>query len=179
MSYITTYLGLHFDPLAPDMEKIRIEDVAHALSMTCRGNGHVKTFFSVGRHCINCCREALARGYADKVALACLVHDASEAYMSDVPRPLKQVLPQYVEAEERLLALIYRKFLGESLTKEEQALVKEVDDAMLYYDMLELLGEKVAEKAPDVHIPLSYDVAAFDEVEKEYLKLFNDLRAFR
>ena len=99
MSYITTYTGKHFDPANPDSELIDICDVAHALSLTCRGNGHVKTFFSVGQHCINCALEAEARGYSRRLVLACLLHDASEAYMSDVPRPFKPFLPQYQEAE--------------------------------------------------------------------------------
>ena len=50
--YITTYTGKHFEPTNPNPELIRIEDIAHALSMICRGNGHIKTFWSVGQHCI-------------------------------------------------------------------------------------------------------------------------------
>ena len=64
---ITTYTGRHIDPLHPDPDMICIEDIAHALSLICRGNGQVKTFFSVGQHCINCAREALARGYSRRV----------------------------------------------------------------------------------------------------------------
>ena len=60
--YITTYTGKHVEPLNPDEELICIEDIAHALSLLCRGNGHVKNFFSVGQHCINCAREGDARG---------------------------------------------------------------------------------------------------------------------
>ena len=89
--YITTYTGDHFDPTLPEAEHLHIEDIAHALSLICRGNGHVKTFFSVGSHCINCAKEAAARGYSDRLVLACLLHDASEAYLSDVPRPLRSI----------------------------------------------------------------------------------------
>ena len=46
--YITTYTGLHFRPTEPDSDLIRIQDIAHALSLICRGNGHVQTFWSVG-----------------------------------------------------------------------------------------------------------------------------------
>lgn len=59
---ITTYTGKHFDPTQPEKERICIDDIAHALSLLCRGNGHVKTFFSVGQHCILCAKEAMARG---------------------------------------------------------------------------------------------------------------------
>ena len=54
---ITTYTGRHFDPLHPEEALICIEDIAHALSLICRGNGHVKSFFSVGQHCILCARD--------------------------------------------------------------------------------------------------------------------------
>ena len=101
--WITTYGGIHFFPLDPEADKIEITDVAHALSLICRGNGHVKTFFSVGQHCIHCALEAEARGYGSRIALACLLHDASEAYMSDVPRPFKQHLSDYISHEKTLL----------------------------------------------------------------------------
>ncbi|MBR4027596.1 MAG: hypothetical protein IKJ01_08630, partial [Lachnospiraceae bacterium] len=94
-NYITTYSGTHFTPTHPDIHTIHITDIAHALSLICRGNGHVKTFFSVGQHCIHCALEAEARGYSKRVILACLLHDASECYMSDVPRPFKQYLTEY------------------------------------------------------------------------------------
>ena len=91
--YITTYTGKHFEPMNPDPDVIDIGDIAHALSLICRGNGHVNTFWSVGEHCICCAREAKARGLSERMILACLLHDASECYMSDVPRPFKKSLP--------------------------------------------------------------------------------------
>ncbi len=176
MSYITTYTGKHFDPTAPDESLFDVRDVAHALSLTCRGNGHVKTFFSVGQHCVNCAREAVQRGFSGRVVLACLLHDASEAYMSDVPRPFKHALPSYVEAEERLLEMIYEHFLGEVLTEDEQKLVKQIDDDMLYYDLKVLLGETPAGEAPQLRITLDYTVRPFEQVEAEYLALYDEWR---
>ena len=132
-SYITTYGGTHFTPTEPKKEDLHITDIAHSLSMLCRGNGHVKTFFSVGQHCIHCAMEAQARGYSKRIILACLLHDASEAYMSDVPRPFKQELPDYKKWEDALLDIIYEKYLGTPLSAEETALVKEVDDDRLSF----------------------------------------------
>ena len=172
MSYITTFTGKHFDPTNPDRTLIDIRDIAHALSLTCRGNGHVKTFFSVGQHCINAAKEAAARGYSQRVILACLIHDASESYLSDVPRPFKRTLPEYIAMEDRLLDLIYEKFLGSILTAEEQKLVKSVDNDLLYYDLKELLNESSGEPAPKLHIPLNYKPVPFAEVEQTYLALF-------
>lgn len=172
MSYITTYTRKHFDPTAPDASLFDVRDIAHALSLTCRGNGHVKTFFSVGQHCINCALEAELRGFPTRVVLACLLHDASEAYMSDVPRPFKHALPSYVEAEEKLLEMIYEKFLGSGLSEEEQKLVKIIDDDLLYYDLKVLLGETPAGEAPKLKIELDYTVQPFEKVEAQYLKLY-------
>lgn len=170
--YITTYTGKHIQPTQPDPDLIRIQDIAHALSLICRGNGHVKTFWSVGQHCICCAKEAAARGLSDRMVLACLLHDASECYMSDVPSPFKKELPEYQEQEERLLCMIYEKFLGSDLTEDEQAQLKEIDRAMLWYDLENLLGEVQYGEIPDLHIELDYTVQPFSKVEDEYLLLF-------
>ena len=69
-NYITTYTGRHFKPTEPDADLIFAEDIAHALSLICRGNGHVSSFWSVGQHCICCAKEALARGLSKRMALA-------------------------------------------------------------------------------------------------------------
>ena len=174
--HITTYSGIHIVPTDPDVDRIRIEDIAHALSLLCRGNGHVKTFFSVGQHCLNCALEARKRGYSDRLAMACLLHDASEAYMSDVPRPFKQHLKGYIAAEKRLFDLIYTKYLGSPLTEEEERRLKQIDDDLLYYDLRELLNEPQEEPAPVLGIALSYEWRTFEEVEREYLQLFHQIR---
>ncbi len=172
MGTITTYTGHKFDPINPDKEVLDIRDIAHALSLTCRGNGHVKQFYSVGQHCIMCAKEAAARGYSKRVVLACLLHDASEAYMSDVPRPFKEMLPEYVDLEEKLIDLVYTKFLGGPLTEEEKKLVSKVDDDVLYFDMLELFGVVWGDYIPVLEIEPIYTIPVFEEVEKEYLELF-------
>ena len=173
--FITTYTGLHFYPTDPNPDDIRIEDIAHALSLICRGNGHVRTFFSVGQHCVNCTKEAIARGCGNRIALAMLLHDASECYMSDVPRPFKKFLKDYCEQENRLLDLIYEKYLGSGITEEEQKIMKCIDDDMLYYDLKELLGWPAADKEPELLTKISYEVRPFAETEEEYLELFRVL----
>jgi len=106
------------------------------------------------------------------MTLACLLHDASECYMSDIPRPFKMELPEYKAREERLLDMIFNKFLGSSLTPEEQLQMKEIDDAMLWYDLKELLDETPLGETPELHINLDYSVRPFQDVEKEYLELY-------
>ena len=134
-NYITTYTGKHFEPTNPDQEAICIEDIAHALSLITRGNGHVKT-------------------------------------LSDIPRPFKKELPEYCEHENHLLDLIYEKFLGDSLTAEEQVQLKAIDDALLWYDLTILLGEQPGGEAPKLQVMPDYAVRPFAEVEQEYLEMF-------
>ena len=130
MTIITTHSGQQVDIESPRPDSIRIEDVAHALSFLCRGSGQANFFFSVARHCVYCAREAQARGFSREVVLACLLHDASEAYMTDVPKPIKDnLIPQYRTYEDALLNVIYEKFVGRSLAEEELSQVTLIDRA--------------------------------------------------
>lgn len=171
---ITTYSGIRFNPIHPLPENIEIKDIAHALPLICRGNGQVTSFYSVAQHCIACANEAEARGYSKRVQLACLLHDAAECYLSDVPRPLKTAMPQYHEFEDKLLTIIYGKFLGSDITEEENRLVREIDDAMLHCD-LELLLKFDDGLKPELHIDVSHEFVPFDEVEAQYMEIFSKL----
>lgn len=173
--YITTYTGKHFVPTAADSKDICIEDVAHALSLICRGNGHTVRFFSVGQHSINCCKEAKARGYSIKVQLACLLHDASEAYMSDITRPFKQHLKDYLNFEKQLQDVIYIKYLGEMLTDRDEMQVKSIDDDMLYYELKELLNEHTKQLPPAMCSNICLKSMDFDKVEEEFKNRFEIL----
>ena len=106
------------------------------------------------------------------MVLACLLHDASECYMSDVPRPLKINLPAYQKRESELLKMVYTKFLGSPLSEEEQRMLKEIDDVMLWYDLECLLDEMQPGQPPETKITIDYSFRPFQDVEKEYLDLF-------
>ncbi len=172
MSSITTYSKLRFDPIEPDPEFIKIEDIAHSLSLLCRANGHFKRFFSVAQHSLNCCREAKARGYSEKIQLACLLHDASEAYLSDITRPVKHHLPEYLRIEERLQNAIWNRFILQPLTEEDLHQVFEIDDAQLYHEFLFFMEEKVFDKQPSLLAQPDFESRPFDETEKEFLTAF-------
>ena len=176
MSEIMTRSHKMFDPLKPNVELIDIADIAHSLSMLCRANGHFESFYSVGQHCINCAREAIARGYSRKVQLACLLHDASEAYLSDVTRPVKQEIPRYKEIEEPLQELIWEKFLGEKLTEEENRLVFLVDDDILENEFPALMGAKLKETVPELSSQAEYRFTGFSYCKEEFLELFRQLQ---
>ena len=165
-----TYTGTMFDPLNPKPDQIDSRDIAHALSMLCRANGHFKTFYSVGQHCVNCMQEAAARGYSRKVQLACLLHDASEAYLSDVTRPVKHELPQYLEIEKPLQEAIWNKYLPEPMTPEERKQVQDIDDAMLYHEFLALMGTRLTAAEPVLQAKPEFDFVGFSYWETRYLQ---------
>lgn len=129
MSTMGTFSGRRFDPLMMTPEDVVLEDIAHALSLLCRGGGQLKYFYSVGQHCINCMKEAKARGWSKRMQLACLIHDASEAYISDIIRPVKVHLSNYMEIEERIMDKIWRRFGLDDLTEEENRRVPESSGA--------------------------------------------------
>lgn len=173
--YITTYSKVHLTPLRPKPEEIRIEDIAHALSMMVRANGHFPEFYSVGQHCIHCCEEAAAREYPVRVQLACLLHDASEAYLADITRPVKQHLPNYREIEAVLQEAVFRKYLG-ALSAEEQRLWRELDDTLLYYEFDHFMGEKLMECPGVLHSSPVFGTEPFRVTEQKYLDWFGRLK---
>lgn len=170
--FIRTFTGVCAYPLEPDADEIIIEDIAHSLSMLCRANGHYSSFYSVGAHCINCYEEAYARRESPRVKMACLLHDATEAYMSDVTRPVKKYLEIYRDKEAGLANVIYSKFLGSPLTEYEIKMVKIIDDAMLYYEFLEFMAYKLQDEPPYVAATPDFYRGTMSQVEREYLDIF-------
>ncbi len=170
-----TSSGKMFDPLDAIESDIIIEDIAHALSMICRANGQCKYFYSVAQHSINCKKEGKARGYSKKVQLACLLHDASEAYISDIIRPVKSRMPEYFIIEEKLQSIIYNKFLKEDLTKEEALLVKDVDDSVLMNEFDYIMYANDFEAVPKLKGKLDFYERNYKDIEKEFLKCFYEL----
>lgn len=173
--YIITYTKRRFYPTAPVTDDIVIEDIAHALSMLCRANGHYTSFYSVAAHSLNCYEEACARRESSRVRMACLLHDAQEAYLSDVTRPVKQFLPEYRVYEERLQQAIYERFLGSPLSEYESRVVKLIDDAMLYYEFYEFMAEKLQDEPPYVAATPDFYRGTMKQVETEYMDVFSSI----
>lgn len=140
MSWVQTYKNHRFDYLAEN-PPIDIEDIAHALSNIGRWNGHTKTFWSVGAHSliVSFLTEHMWVGSSsgltrNQLALAGLLHDASEAYFCDVPRPLKRLvaMEKYAELEEKMHGKIFKAF-NLPIT-EVPVTVKWADNYMLQYE---------------------------------------------
>lgn len=139
MATMNTYTGNKIDPMSITASDISIQDIAHALSLTCRGGGHVSYFFSVAQHSINCMNEAKARGWSERLQLACLLHDASEAYISDIIRPVKAHLSNYLEIESSIMNAIFERFGLADLSEEENAMWKQIDDDMMNFELKNLM----------------------------------------
>ena len=139
MATMNTYTGNKIDPMNMTASDISIQDIAHALSLTCRGGGHVSYFFSVAQHSINCMNEAKARGWSERLQLACLLHDASEAYISDIIRPVKAHLSNYLEIESSIMNVILERFGLADLSEEENAMWKQIDDDMMNFELKNLM----------------------------------------
>lgn len=120
---IRTFHGHYINPCKPNADLISIGDIAHALSMQSRFGGHLPMFYSVAQHCVLACEYV-----SDEHKLAALLHDASEAYLIDVPRPVKERLNNYKEIENTLMSIIAGKFGFQWPLHED---VKQADETML------------------------------------------------
>ena len=98
-------LGKWVNVFEPKKDSIVIEDIAHALSNLCRFGGHPPKHYSVGQHSVHCC-QMIKREHK----FAALLHDASEAYMVDIPSPIKRNLANYKEIEDGLMKVIAEVF---------------------------------------------------------------------
>ena len=96
--WIETYTGIAFYPLDPRVSEINIDDIAHSLSLKTRFNGHCDQFYSVADHSIRVANKvhfldefAKFTTLEERNALCrrALLHDAAEAYLCDIPAPIK------------------------------------------------------------------------------------------
>lgn len=171
--FIETYTGTAFYAFDPHPDEVHIDDIAHALSLICRFNGHTSHFYSVGQHSINCARELLVRGAAPEFALLGLLHDASEAYLCDIPRPLKPYINGYAEAESQLMDAILKKY---GLENVDWTMVHQIDNDMLAFEANRLMPCKCW-NPPDIQM----SVASIDEqspyiVQSTFLSMFEKLK---
>jgi 5'-deoxynucleotidase YfbR-like HD superfamily hydrolase len=123
---IRTYSGKYLNVFSPRPEDIDIVDIAHGLSHMCRFGGHTKKYYSVAEHSIFVCNSL-----PSPKKLAGLMHDASEAYLLDIPTPIKIHLPEYLEIEHNLMLAIASKF---GFTYPKDSTVESADKSALVYE---------------------------------------------
>lgn len=174
-NWMQTFTGRAFYPLDPRPEDIDPRDIAHALAMTCRYGGHVSRFYSVAEHCV-----LMSRAVPAEHALWALLHDAGEAYLSDVIRPIKRspMMIEYRKAEDCLMRVICERF----------GLPDAMPDRVADADLRILLDERAALLGPvpqpwadylEQMEPLGVWVEGWSPVdaERSYLKRLNELTA--
>lgn len=134
--WIATYTGNYIYPLHPDPEHIHIEDIAHSLSNQCRFTGHVKKFYSTAQHSVLCSYAVEDPAYR----LWALLHDAGEAYLSDIARPVKRQpeFSYYAIVEDGLMDAVVERF-GLSKELPMPPCVKVADNLLLWTEMRDLM----------------------------------------
>jgi len=136
-NFIQTHSGKAMYFLNPKEDDFDIYDIAHTLSLLCRFGGHCKEFYSVAEHSVRCSWAA-----PDEFKLEALLHDGTEAYLVDMPRPIKQVMKEYKSIEKTLDIVLRKKF---NLLPEMPPEVHYIDNAMLATEKRDLM--KPSEKA--------------------------------
>ncbi len=157
-----TFTGKMFDVFDPDPNEIDIFDIAHHLSLMTRFNGACKWFYSIAQHSVKCSNQAVDYHYPrpseEKLALALLMHDAAEAYVGDIVRPIKRKITDFSVVENGVLDAINMRFdlpLVAEIAGYKKAL-KEVDNRMLLTEKLQLMNSNVRWAIEDMFEP--YDL---------------------
>ena len=154
---IRTFSGLYVNPFEMKESNINIVDIAHSLSNQCRFAGHLPKFYSVAQHCVLCCYRA-PKGFK----LTALLHDASEAYLLDIPRPIKNQMPFYKEAESRIMELVAVKYgFKYPLSK----VIHEIDQNMLIFEWENLMLR-------DIRTGPYYTIQTPEQAELTFLEAF-------
>jgi len=168
--WMQTYTGKAFYPLDARAEDIVIEDIAHSLALQCRYNGHVDKHYSVAEHCVH-----LSHYVAPEDALWALLHDAPEAYIGDMVRPLKKHMPDFIAADDRLTAIIALKYGLEGTVIPAQ--VTAADIQICLNERLALLGDPPQAWAIDGDPLPGVTIHAWDwqYAELMYIDRFNEL----
>ncbi len=126
--WLSTLFVPKFDFLEPKEEDIILEDIAHALALLCRFGGHCNKFYSVAEHSVIVSVILDKRGADLITVLAGLLHDAEEAYLPDIPSPVKQLMPEALKMYETLNSAIIRKF---KLEKADWEHIKDIDHRLV------------------------------------------------
>ena len=174
--WMQTFSGKVFPLETFDPRAIDIGDIAHALGMLCRFNGQCQKFYSVAEHSVHVSHEI-----APDLALLGLMHDAAEAYLGDVPTPLKKSLPAFCEAEDKLMLVIADEFDFHWPAKKSVEMVelKRADMQLLADEKFVVMGPepKPWRGLPAAKNPDRIECWGPEEAKRKFLEQFHGLRS--
>lgn len=154
---IRTFTGKVFDLKILDPDSICIEDIAHGLANTARFAGQLPKFYSVAQHSFH-----VAQSASKENQLAALLHDASEAYLGDMPSPFKKMMPDYKALENKLMAAIAQKFGFDYPLNHE---IKKIDNRLLNREWDYFIEKEI----------FYFPVYSRKKAKKLFLKMFKQL----
>ena len=165
--------GKWFDFLNPHGSEFDIEDIAHALSNVCRYAGQCNKFYSVAEHSL------IVSEQVSDFAYEALLHDAAEAFMGDITRPLKQLVPEFKRLEAEIEKAIEERF---NLRKDYRSVVKQADLRVLAAEQAQIMAVGCADWAREAGIePASIKVRNLTPIKakEEFLSRYSELRGAR
>lgn len=168
--YVSTFSGNRFYPLRPHIDQVAIEDIAHGLAYQCRFNGQTKTFYSIAQHSL-----IVASLVPPPLRLAALLHDAAEAYLGDMVKPLKVLLPEFAALEDKVTAIIATTY---GIDFSDYAPIKRADLVALATEKRDLMPHSAERWAYlDGIAPLPGIIVAMDpgEAKQCFLQRFHEL----
>ena len=161
-----TVSGIYIEPMSPDPQDINLNDIAHCLALANRWSGNTQYLsddqklgcfkgdpfpYSVAQHSCHV-HDIVVRKFGPRPAHYALFHDASEAYLCDIPRPIKPELTNYYNVEANLMDAILPKF-NVALDEEIKKQVVEIDNAMIFWERDAIVGQPVAPYANEHQHP--------------------------
>ncbi len=162
---MTTYTGRWINPLDPDPAAIDILDIAHHLSLECRYHGACSFLYSVAQHCV------LGLDFiSQENRLAFLLHDSPEAYLDDIVKGVKVQIPQYVEAENKLQGIIYKKYGVKGYDRRE---IKRIDYALMNTEAHALLTNTDKFCFPELPLDIAISYWEPEFAEEMFLHAFD------
>lgn len=175
-TFMQVHSGLDIDPFDPDPALLNISDIAHSLSKICRFNGHTLKFYSVAEHCIHVER-LMPKNASRADRIKALLHDAGEAYLCDIPRPIK-MRPEFKFVEDAELIIRGLLLTKYGLTVDMPAIIWSNDNQMLAVEAKQLMRDpkgwnlpKIPEQWSNGQLPCWDHGTAFNHFMDRFVEL--------
>lgn len=174
---IQTHSGIWIDPSDANVKEINIDDICHSLSNTGRFNGHCSVFYSVAQHSVIVSHILEKASFSKTVLLAGLLHDAHEAYLGDMPSPLKKIFTDFAQISDEL-QLIINKVFEIKISEEDAWEVKKADYKAFHAEVRDLVPNKAGWTWPENFDEWQETILPLNPLESKalFMKRFLELK---